>query len=100
MRVQLSVLEPLIDTLLAKGVLLQTVEPEGIVPGRPPEQIEVVRVYWISCAHLVVSLAATAGGDAVSALLDRRNQAVEQALKAITLRSSGLSTSPWGMNES
>ena len=44
MRVQFSVLEPLIDALLAQGVLLQTVEPEGIVPGRPPEQIEVASV--------------------------------------------------------
>ncbi len=86
MRVQLSALEPLIETLLAKGVLLQTVEPEGIVLGRPPEQIEVV--------HVLDTLytpggepAAIDSGDAVSALLDRRNQAVRQALDGITLRS-------------
>ena len=35
MRVQLSVLEPLVETLLAQGVLLQTTQPEGIVLGRP-----------------------------------------------------------------
>ena len=86
MRVQLSVLEPLIDTLLAKGVLLQTVEPEGIVPGRPPEQIEIVRV--LDILHTPGGEpAAIDGGDAISALLDRRSQAVEQALKGATLHS-------------
>ncbi len=86
MRVQLSVLEPLIETLLAKGVLLQTVEPEGIVLGRPPEQIKVARV--LDTLHTPGGEpAAIDGGDAVSALLDRRNQAVEQALTGVTLRS-------------
>ena len=85
MRVQLSVLEPLIDPLLAKGVLLQTVEPEGIVPGRPPEQIEVVRVLDILRTS-GDEPAATDGGDAISVLLDRRNRAVEQALDGLTLR--------------
>ncbi len=86
MRVQLSALEPLIETLLAKGVLLQTVEPEGIVPGRPPEQIEVVSVLDILRTPGDES-AAINSGDAISALLDRRNRAVERALKGVTLRS-------------
>ena len=84
MRVQLSVLEPLIETLLAKGVLLQTVEPEGVIPGRPPEQIAVVSVLDILRAP-GGEQAAIDSGDAVSALLDRRNQAVKQALDGITL---------------
>ena len=86
MRVQLSVLEPLIDTLLAQGVLLQTVEPEGIVPGRPPEQIAVASVLAILRAP-GDEPAAIDGGDAISALLDRRNRAVERALDGVTLRS-------------
>ena len=86
MRVQLSVLEPLIETLLAKGVLLQTVEPEGVIPGRPPEQIAVVSVLDILRAP-GGEPAAIDSGDAVSALLDQRNQAVKQALDGITLRS-------------
>lgn len=86
MRVQLSVLEPLIETLLAKGVLLRTVEPEGIVLGCPPEQIEVARVLDILRTP-GGEPAAVDGGDAISALLDRRNQAVERALDGITLRS-------------
>ena len=86
MRVQLSVLEPLIETLLAQGILFQTVEPEGMMLGRPPEQIEVVRVLDI----LRTSGGepdTTDGGDAISALLDRRNQAVAHALDGVTLRS-------------
>ena len=86
MRVQLSVLEPLIETLLAKGVLLQTTQPEGVIPGRPPEQIAVVSVLDILRAP-GGEPAAIDSGDAVSALLDRRNQAVKQALDGITLRS-------------
>ena len=86
MRVQLSALEPLIETLLAQGVLLQTVEPEGIVLGRPPEQIAVVSVLDILYTP-GGEPAATAGGDAISALLDRRNRAVERALDGLTLRS-------------
>ncbi len=86
MGVQRVALEPLIDTLLAKGVLLQTIEPEGVVPGRPPDQIAVVRVLDILRTP-GDEPGAMAGDDAISALLDRRNQAVEQALTGVTLRS-------------
>ncbi len=86
MHVQFSVLEALIETLLAKGVLLQTVEPEGVVLGRPPEQIAVASVLDTlrtpGREPVVID-----GGDVISALLDRRNQAVERALDGITLRS-------------
>ena len=86
MHVQFSVLESLIETLLTKGVLLQTVEPEGVVLGRPPEQIAVASVLDTlrtpGREPVVID-----GGDAISALLDRRNQAVERALDGITLRS-------------
>ncbi len=91
MRVQRAVLEPLIETLLAEGILLQTVEPEGMVLGRPPEQIEVTSV--LDILHAPGSEpAAIGGGDVISALLDRRNQAVEQALEGITLRALAADT--------
>ncbi len=85
LRVRLCALEPLVETLLAKGILLQTVEPEGIVLGRPPEQIEVVSVLDILRTTAVEH--AIDGGDSISAVLNRRNQAVSQALDGITLRS-------------
>ncbi len=54
--------------------------------GCPPEQIEVARVLD-SLRTPGDEPAAIAGGDVISALLDRRNQAVEQALDGVTLRS-------------
>ena len=86
MRVPLSVLEPLLETLRAKGVLLQTTQPEGMVLGHPPEQIAVVSVLD-SLRTPGGEPAALDGGDAISALLDRRNRAVAQALDGLTLRS-------------
>ena len=86
LRVRLGVLEQLLETLLAKGLLLQTVEPEGIVLGRPPEQIEVVRVLNILRTTAVVQ-AAIDGSDSISALFERRDRAVSQALDGLTLRS-------------
>ena len=85
-KVQLSALEELADTLMTKGLLLRTVEPDGIVLGRPPEKIALVEI--------LDTLRSTSVGnttpprqDAISALLQHRDQAVSQALDGMTLRS-------------
>ena len=85
-KVQLSALEELVDTLITKGLLLRTIEPDGIVLSRPPEQIALVEI--------LDTLRSTSGSDtttpqkdAISALLQRRDQAVSQALDGMTLGS-------------
>ena len=78
-KVQLSALEELADTLMRKGLLLRTVEPDGVVLGRPPEKIALVEI--------LDTLRSTSVGnttppqkDVISALLQHRDQAVSQAL--------------------
>ncbi len=85
-KVQLSALEELADTLMTNGLLLRTIEPYGIVLSRPPEQIGLVEI--------LDTLRSTSGDnttvarkDTISALLRRRDHAVSQALDGMTLRS-------------
>ena len=86
LRVQLPVLEQLVELFMTKGLLLQTIEPDGIVLGRPPAQIAIVTV--------LDTLQTTgpenreqSGDNPVTVLLDQRDQAVCQALDGITLQS-------------
>ncbi len=93
--VPLPVLEEVFEGFIKRGLLLRVAEPEGIVLGRPPEQVAIVEVLDILRGPLL-------GGPveqeeaAVLELLRRRDQAVCQALEGITLSSlaSGLAGSP------
>jgi membrane protein len=77
--------DELIDAFVASGVLVRAIEPEGIVLARAPARLGVVEVL-----HVIRGAAASVGlrgqiAEAVDALLERRDRAVEEALGGVTL---------------
>ncbi len=85
-RAQLSALEELADTLTINGLLLRTVEPDGIVLGRPPEKIALIEILD-TLRSTTVGNTTRPQKDAISGLLRHRDRAVSRALDGMTLRS-------------
>ncbi len=80
-----SSLEELLDWFVRRGLLLRAAEPAGIVLGRLPEQITVVEILDI-VRGAGSSPLGSGREEQVSGLLQRRDQAVRQALEGVTLR--------------
>jgi len=89
-----SSLEKLIDVFVRSGVLLRAAEPAGITLGRLPEQITVVEI--LDTVRGAESKALVSGGEEqVLGVLQRRDQAVRQALEGFTLRSLASELTPF-----
>jgi membrane protein len=83
----LAIVDEVIEDFIAYGFLARAVEPDGVVLARPPESITVIEVLAAirEPAHDAVNLD-VADGPAADALR-RRDDAVDQALAGLTLRS-------------
>jgi len=79
-----SSLDNLFDEFVRAGILLRSVEPEGIALARPPEAVPVKDILDIVSDSAV--LAVENAGPAAH-VLSRRDQAVQKALEGMTLRS-------------
>jgi membrane protein len=81
-------LDELIDEFVRCDLLYRTAEPEGIVLGRPPEQVSVSDVLTLlEGSDSAGAEHSTESDDPVSHLLAQRNQLLQQAFAGITLRS-------------
>ena len=90
----LAVLEDLIEDFVASGLLVRTAEPDGVMLGRPPEQISVVDSLGAireppSSRDVEPPVVPTP----VSATLRRRDDAVRDALGSVSLRALATSAS-------
>jgi DNA-binding IscR family transcriptional regulator len=77
-------LENFIDDFVRAGILLRSLDPEGVALARPPESVTVKDVLDIvgdSAPHESKNT-----GPAAEVLI-RRDQAVQEALQGITLKS-------------
>jgi len=93
--VPLPNLEELITDLVRCDLLYRTAEPEGIVLGRPPEQVSVSEVLTLlEGTDSAGAESPTESEDAVSHLLARRRHVVQQAFAGITLRALALPQPP------
>jgi len=91
LNVSLTHLEELITELVRCDLLYRTAEPEGIVLGRPPEQVSVSEVLnLLEGSDSVGVESPTESEDEVSHLLARRHHVLQQAFAGITLRSLAL----------
>ena len=81
-----SSLEELIDGFVRSGLLLRAAEPAGIILGRLPEQITVVEILD-TVRGAGANPPGSGGEEQVVGILQRRDQAVRQALEGFTLRS-------------
>ena len=88
----LAIVDEVIEDFVAHGFLARAVEPDGVVLARTPELITVAEVLAAirEPAHNAVDLV-VADGPAVDAL-QRRDDAVNQALAGLTLRSVATAT--------
>jgi DNA-binding IscR family transcriptional regulator len=84
--VPLSSLEGLIEQYVKDGVLLRSAEPPGVTLGRPPERIAVVEILDTLGGAEPVRLGG-GGEDQILGVLQRRDQAIRQALTGVTLSS-------------
>jgi membrane protein len=95
LNVSLTHLEELITELVRCDLLYRTAEPEGIVLGRPPEQVSVSEVLTLLEGSDSVGVESpTESEDEVSHLLTHRHHVLQQAFAAITLRSLALPHPP------
>lgn len=80
-RLGVSSLGNLIDDFVRKGILLKSAEPEGVALARPPENILVKEVLEI--------VGGSTGREegAIGEVLRKRDQAIQNALEGITLKS-------------
>ena len=83
----LAHLQPIVDDLVARGILLRAAEPEGLALAASPDRVTAVDVLDVVRDPATVdgpSLAAAA--DAGAEVLRRRDAAVREALENVTLR--------------
>jgi DNA-binding IscR family transcriptional regulator len=81
-----SSLDELVEEFVRSGLLLRAAEPAGILLGRLPEQITVVEI--LDTVRGAGSNPRGSGREEqVVGILQRRDQAVRQALEGVTLRS-------------
>lgn len=87
LNVGVASLEEIIDDFIRRGLLFRTVEPEGLVPGRPPEQVKVSEILSaLDGTNPDDTPAPTENDDPISRLLHRRDRAIQQAFEGVTLR--------------
>jgi DNA-binding IscR family transcriptional regulator len=88
-------LEELVTELVRCDLLYRTAEPEGIVLGRPPEQVPVSEVLnLLEGSDSAGAESPTESEDPVSQLLARRTLVLQQAFAGVTLRSLASSQLP------
>ncbi len=91
LNVPLSVVESAIKHLIECGIVVRTAEPLGVSLGRPPEQVPLFEVIDLLRTEEQSGLLFTNDEmREVGKVLRRRDEAVEQALEDVTLRSLAL----------
>ena len=79
-------LDELMEGFVRSGLLLRAAEPAGILLGRLPEQIPVVEILD-TVRKTGADPLGSGREEQVRGILQRRDQAVRQALEGVTLRS-------------
>jgi len=83
----LTHLQPIVDHLVARGVLLRAAEPEGLALAASPDHVTVVHVLDIVRDPAAIDgPALAAAGDAGASVLRHRDAAVRDALERVSLR--------------
>jgi membrane protein len=80
----LSMLDDLVDVLVARGILARSSEPRGVVIARAPERVRVVEI--LDAVHdPASSLALRPADEAIERVLGLRDRAVHEAIGPMTL---------------
>jgi membrane protein len=90
----LAIVDDVVADFIVRGFLARAVEPAGVVLARPPEAVPVTEVLEAIREPGLAALDFIFAHESVASVLRRRDDAVEQALDGVTLRSlaTGVST--------
>lgn len=84
----LAHIQPIVDDLVRRGIILRAAEPEGLALAASPDHVSVVDVLDVVRDPARIDEAAlAAAADAGASVLRRRDAAVRDALARVTLRS-------------
>lgn len=91
LKVPFAALDELVEEWIEYGLVYRTIEPKGIALGRPPESVSIASVLE-SVSHKDSRPIASKDEcpEPIANLLQRRDQAVQESLQGITLRSLAL----------
>jgi membrane protein len=87
-----SGLDNLFDKFVRAGILLRSVEPEGIALARPPEAVTMNEI--LDIVHGSEGMEEVRKKGLVADLLNRRDQAVQRTLQGVTLKTLASDTQP------
>lgn len=91
LNVPISVVEGTIRHLVEGGIVVRTAEPVGVSLGRPPEQVSIVEVIdLVRAQDQAGPLFSNDDMKEVGKVLRQRDEAVEEVLEDVTLRSLAL----------
>jgi DNA-binding IscR family transcriptional regulator len=80
-------MQPIIDDLVARGILLRAAEPEGLALAAAPEHVSIVDILDVVRDPAAIDAPAlAAAADAGAAALRRRDAGVREALEHVNLR--------------
>jgi membrane protein len=80
-------LQPIVDDLVGRGILVRAAEPEGLALGASPDQVTALDVLAVVRDPARIDEPALASApDAGASVLRRRDAAVRDALERVTLR--------------
>jgi membrane protein len=82
--VPLSMLDDLVDDLIARGMLARSAEPRGVVLACAPERVRIVEILHV-VRDPASSLALGPAGESVERVLALRDRAVDEAIGQLTL---------------
>ncbi len=85
--VPLSALEDIVEDFIDHGLVYRTVEPKGMMLGRPPDQVFVLEILQLVCHKEYPPVERDRNTiDPVGTLLQQRDQAVRDTLNGMTLQ--------------
>lgn len=83
----LAHLQPIVDYLVARGILLRAAEPQGLALAASPDRVTVLDILDVVRDPVAIDEPAlAAAGDAGASVLRRRDAAVRQALERVSVR--------------
>lgn len=88
LQVSQAELDEIIETCLQHGIVCRTTEPEGLVLGRPPEDVGVEEVCeFMEGIEELTEKTESPDRDPIAQLLQQRHKSLRESLDGVTLRS-------------
>jgi DNA-binding IscR family transcriptional regulator len=79
-------LEDIVEDFIDHGLVYRTIDPKGMMLGRPPDQVLVLEILQLVCHREIPPVQHDRNTiDPVGSLLQQRDQAIRETLNGMTL---------------